>query len=87
MVAVQFRSDIQPAALLAKADQSLRAAGWQQVQDLASPLGPGRKWSRRVDGPAEATAILAPGTSGAGTDKYWQLTATAPPSGRRSSGC
>jgi hypothetical protein len=84
-VDMQFRTREQPRALVADADNLLRAVGWRRTGTVHSPLGPGARWSRTVAGSTVASAMLAPGTSGDGV--YWDLDALAPPQGQQVSGC
>lgn len=86
-VDAEFVTAEAPSALLASAGQTMAAAGWRVEQPLTSPLGPGTEWTRTVPGGARATASLAPGTYGPGSETYWDVEAMAPSHGRQASGC
>jgi hypothetical protein len=81
-VSVQFRSDLTPEAILDFADRRLEEAGWVDESEIDSPLGPGLRWTQTLADGTEARASLAPGTRD-GATVFWDLTAIAPPHGRR----
>jgi len=87
IVATQFRTSGAPLTVVMAADKVLASAGWTRVAISHDPLGPDGRWSRTVPGGAVASATLALGTRGDGEAPHWELTAIAPPQGRRASGC
>jgi len=86
-VSTDFRTSGAPLAVVMAADRVMSTAGWTRVAISRDPLGPTGSWSRTVPGGAEAAALLALATGGAGEAPHWELNAHAPPQGRRASGC
>jgi len=86
-VSTDFRAGGAPLAVVMAADRVLSTAGWRRVAVSRDPLGPVGRWSRPVPGGAEAAATLAVATRGDSEAPYWELSALAPPQGRRAGGC
>jgi hypothetical protein len=85
-VIIQFRSDLEADAILEFADAKMEDLGWTDAGETGGSLGPGLRWTRTLADGTEAMASLSPGTRD-GSSIYWDLNATAPPHGRRVSGC
>lgn len=87
--AYQFTSARSAATVVAGAEASMKIAGWTLRSNPATPLGPSAMWTKTVSGNVVAQALLAVGTRGPNRHSlsYWNLTASAPPAGRRASGC
>lgn len=86
-VIVSFHTTTQPDALNSLADRRMVAIGWTPGPTLASPIGPGRQWTRTLGDGTKAHATLSPWTVDDGQTIRWELTAYAPPHGQRASGC
>ena len=86
--AYQFTSARSAATVVANAEATMNA-GWTLISTPSTPLGPSARWTKPVSGNVVAQALLAVGTRGPNrhSPSYWDLTASAPPAGRRASGC
>lgn len=87
--AFQFTSARSAATVVANAEATMKIAGWTLISTPSTPLGPSARWTKPVSGNVVAQALLAVGTRGPNrhSPSYWDLTASAPPAGRRASGC
>jgi hypothetical protein len=85
----QFTSASSAATVVAGAKASMKIAGWKLTSTSASPLGPTVVWTKTVSGNVVAQAMLAVGTRGPSqhSPSFWDFVASAPPAGRRVSGC
>ena len=87
IVVVQFTTDEEADILAADADAALLAQGWQHSDTSNTDPGPTVRWTRTVAGSTVATATLQPFPAVTGDGVTWELTAQAPPKGKRVSGC
>jgi len=85
----QFTSAHPAATVVAGAKASMRIAGWKLISTSTTPLGSLVMWTKTVQGNVVAEAALSVGTRGPNrhSPSYWDLTGSAPPAGRRASGC
>jgi hypothetical protein len=86
-VDVSFSSDRPGQELVGGAAPELAAAAWSVERADTSPLGPYESWTRTLDDGTILHASLGPGTPDNGATIIWYLYASAPPHGRRASGC
>lgn len=82
----QFTSARSTKAVIARAEARLKSAGWTQASVITSPA-PLVLWTKTISGSVVAHAQLSVGSLGPKGTSYWELGATAPPEGRRVSGC
>ena len=85
-VDISFSSDRPGQELIYAAQPPLAEAGWSADGTRTSPLGPSQSWTRTLDGTI-LHASLGPGSRDNGATISWFLYASAPPHGRRASGC
>jgi hypothetical protein len=85
----QFTSARSAHMVVAGAEANMKIAGWKLISTPTTPLGPSAVWTKTVSGNVVAQALLAVGTRGPSrhSPSYWDLGASAPPAGRRASGC
>jgi hypothetical protein len=82
----QFTSARPAKEVVAQAQAALKRAGWTQIPDHPSPLGPSARWTKTFSGNVLANAELAVGRHSA-QDSFWALDVTAAPAATRTSGC
>jgi hypothetical protein len=82
----QFTSARSSKLVVATVEARLKTAGWTQtsVKTSSAPLV---LWTKTISGGVVAQARLSIGSLGPKGTSYWELGATAPPAGRRASGC
>ena len=87
--AYEFTSARSAATVVENAEASMKIAGWKLQSTSMSSLGPSAVWTKTVTGNVVAQALLAVGTRGPSrhSPSYWDFLASAPPEGRRASGC
>jgi hypothetical protein len=85
----EFTSASTATTVAAGAKESMGIAGWKLSSTSTTPLGPLLVWTKTVPGNVVAEATLSVGTRGPNrhSPSFWTLTGSAPPAGRRASGC
>jgi hypothetical protein len=86
-VGTNFKTTMQPDALISLVDRRMVAIGWTPLWTRPNPIGPVRQWTRTLEDGTKAQAMLAPATADNGATITWDLTVHAPPHGPHSSGC
>jgi hypothetical protein len=83
MVLLEFQTDMDPEVLGEHAGRALELAGWVDDGVSATPYGRWWSWTQTLADGTVARAGLAP----TAVEGSWELSAVAPPHGRRVSGC